>query len=277
MRRAFAIIVSLLTSTVAFQGEKQVSRALRAAFPHFSSPSDTSNQGLSRRQVGELAFAAAGLGITYIGTRENDPLDYGLWGILPVGTYKKKKTIREEIVPGQIWTLDQKFGILNVQVPLRMTVIKLSSGGLFVYNPVAATPEMISLVQELVDQYGPIKHIVVGSVALEHKAYAGVFARKFAAAKDAQVWLQPGQYSFPTNLPNSFLGFPVGRTNTMPKSIDEAPEDWKPDLDFDILGPLISRDGAFGETVIFHNPTKTLVVTDTAVQVTDEVVSMHLY
>ena len=76
---------------------------------------------VSRRQAAELAFAAIGLGTTYLGTRESTPQDYGLWGILPVGTYKQKKTIRETIVPDQIWTFDQKFGILDVQVPLRMT------------------------------------------------------------------------------------------------------------------------------------------------------------
>ncbi len=217
-------------------------------------------------------MAATGLGVSFAGTREVDPTDYGLWGILPVGTYKKKPTIRQTIVENQLWTFDQKFGILNVQVPLRMTILKLRTGGLFVYDPIAATPQCLQLVQELVDQYGPVKHIAVGSVALEHKAYAGVFAQKFP---QAQVWLQPGQYSFPVNLPDAFLGFPLKRTRFMPKSIDEAPEDWKPDLDFLTLGPLISRDGAFGETVFFHKPTKTLLVTDTCLEVSEDVPEIY--
>lgn len=213
-----------------------------------STSSDDEEAGtLSRRQAGELAFAATGLGISFLGTREIDPTDYGLWGILPVGTYKRKKTIRETIVPGQLWTLDQKFGILNVQVPLRMTLCKLSSGGLLVYNPIAATQECLGLVNEIAKEHGPVKHIVVGSVALEHKAYAGVFAQKFP---DAKVFLTPGQYSVPVNLPISFLGFPAKRTFSMPKSIDEAPDAWKNDFNLAILGPIISRDGAFGETVL---------------------------
>lgn len=228
--------------------------------------------GLSRRQFGELGFAAAGTGISYLGTREGDPEDYGLWGILPVGTYKKKKTIREEIVKDTIWTMDQKFGILDVQVPLRMVIIKLSTGGLFVYNPIAATKEMLTLLDEIVEKHGLVKHIAVGSVALEHKVYAGVFARK---CPEATVWLQPGQYSFPVNLPDSFLGFPPGRTKHIPKSIDEAPKEWKGDLDFAVLGPIISRDGAFGETVFFHKPTNTLLCTDTCLQATDEVPKIY--
>lgn len=37
------------------------------------------------------------------------------------------------------------------------------------------------------------------------------------------------------------------------------------------MGPVISRDGAFGETVFFHKDTKTLLCTDTVVEVTDDV------
>jgi hypothetical protein len=212
------------------------------------------------------------LGICFLGTRENDPTEYGLWGILPVGTYKKKKTVKETIVDGQVWTFEQKFGILDVQVPLRMTVIKLSGGGLFVYNPIAATKECLSFVQELVEKYGPVKYIALGSVALEHKAYAGVFAQKFPTAK---IFVQPGQYSFPSDLPISLLGFPQGRTFTLPSSPVDAPEDLTKDFDFLTLGPFISRDGAFGETVFFHKATKTLLVTDTVVEVSEEVPKIY--
>jgi Domain of unknown function (DUF4336) len=236
--------------------------------PSTSLDSSVGREGLSRRQFGELTVATLGLGVSYVGTRESDPTDYGLWGILPIGTYKQKKTIRQTVVDGQVWTFDQKFGILNVQVPLRMTIIKLSSGGLFVYNPVAATQECLGLVQELVDKYGPVKHIALGSVAIEHKVYSGVFAQKFPSA---QVWVQPGQYSFPSNLPDTFLGFPAGRTRPIPASNAEAPEEWTKDFDFLTLGPIISKDGAFGETVFFHKATKTLLVTDTVLEVSDEV------
>ena len=148
-----------------------------------------------------------------------------------------------------------------------MTVIKLSDGGLFVYDPIAATPELLSYMKDLEKKYGPVKHIVLGSVAVEHKVYAGVFAQKFPKAK---VWVQPGQYAFPQNLPVPLLGFPADRTNVIPPSKEEAPSDWK-DFEFRTLGPLISKDGAFGETVFFHKSTKTLLVTDTVVEVTDSV------
>lgn len=226
------------------------------------------SSGLSRRQIGELSVAGVGLGASFVGTREIEATDYGLWGVLPVGTYKSKKTIRDEIVPGTIWTFDQKFGILNVQVPLRMTVIKLREGGLFVYNPVAATPECIDLLKDLTREHGTVKHIVVGSVALEHKVYAGVLAQKFSRA---QVWLTPGQYSFPVDLPNPFLGFPASRTKLVPQRAEDAPEEWRENFDFLTLGPFRSRDGAFAETVFRHKASKTLIVTDTVLEVTEDV------
>ena len=129
----------------------------------------STNPQLSRRQIGELSIATLGLTTSYLGTRERTPQDYGLWGILPVGPYKRKKTIMETIVPDKVWTFDQKFGILNVQVPLRMTVIKLEGGGLFVYDPIAATRELLGYMRELEKVHGPVKHIVLGSVAIEHR------------------------------------------------------------------------------------------------------------
>jgi hypothetical protein len=242
--------------------------SLSNSHPLWSSSDEGSGEGLTRRQLGELTVAGIGLGISFFGTREVKPTDYGLWGVLPVGTYKSKKTISKEIVPGKIWTFDQKFGILNVQVPLRMTVVKLSGGGLFVYNPVAATPECLDMLKELVNKHGPLKHIVVGSVALEHKVYAGVLAQKFPKA---QVWLTPGQYSFPVNLPSSFLGFPPSRTRLVPQRPEDAPPEWNTDFDFLTLGPFKSRDGAFAETVFRHKESKTLIVTDTVLEVTEEV------
>ncbi|KAH8097708.1 DUF4336-containing protein [Aureococcus anophagefferens] len=60
-------------------------------------------------------------------------------------------------------------GIYYVHVPIRMTVVKLRRGGLFVYAPVAATDECLALLKELTDAHGPVKHIVLPSVAVEHK------------------------------------------------------------------------------------------------------------
>ena len=264
-----AVLCATLSTSAAFSTPRQQKSTHIFSTKLFSTgmPDEPPAESLpTRRQTIELAVAALGLGTSFAATRENKPTDYGLWGVLPIGPYKTKQTIIEEVVPNKIWTLDQKFGILNVQVPVRMTVIKLSTGGLFVYDPIAATPECVSFMRDLEKEHGPVKHIVLGSVAIEHKVYAGVFAQKF---KEASVWLQGGQYSFPSDLPNSFLGYPAGRTKPIPEKGD-APAEWN-DFSFETLGPIVSRDGAFGETVFFHKDTNTLLCTDTVVEVTDEV------
>lgn len=65
--------------------------------PSKSSTKISSKSELDRRQFNEIAFAATGIGVSFLGTRENNKEDYGLWGILPIGPYKRKKTIMEEI------------------------------------------------------------------------------------------------------------------------------------------------------------------------------------
>lgn len=94
----------------------------------------------------------------------------------------------------QVWTFDQLQGVLYVIVPVRMTVIKLENtpgGGLFVYAPVAPTGECMSMMRELEAEHGPVRHIVLGTLGLEHKVFAGPFAQRFS---QAQVWFTPGQY-----------------------------------------------------------------------------------
>ena len=46
-----------------------------------------------------------------------------------------------QAVPDTIWTFEQEqtFALTNVSTVVRMTVVKLKSGGLFVYAPIAPT------------------------------------------------------------------------------------------------------------------------------------------
>jgi Domain of unknown function (DUF4336) len=332
--------LAVIPTNVAIQQQQQQSRSnlktpitLYAASKKSTIRYDNNNnndeqvqQQLSRRQIFELCIATIGLGGSYIGTREVKDTDYGLWGILPVGTYKSKPTIMETIVPNTIWTMDQKFGILNVQVPLRMTIIKLKLPTsstfhqqqqprvssrfnipsqyrydnddkycLLIYNPIAPTPQCVSMIKQIeYEQQCHVRHIVVGSVALEHKVYASNMGQKF---RYTTIWLTPGQYAFPFNLPEvPYLGFPTGnRTKIIPytnagsssnnnrindnnehNSIYDWPGYWDTnEIRSDILGPIISRDGAFGETVLYHRPTQTLIVTDTCIQITEDIPKIY--
>ena len=87
------------------------------------------------------------------------------WLPVPIYPYGQRRTLRQEIIPDQLWTFDQIQGIFYVVVPIRMTVVKLEAGGLLVYAPVAPTPECLRLMQELVDCHGEVKYIILPTVS----------------------------------------------------------------------------------------------------------------
>ena len=85
---------------------------------------------------------------------------------LPVGPFFSRATVRTELVPGSIWGFEQPQTLANVTVNIRMTVVRLASGGLFVYAPVAPSRECLRLLAEL---GGDVEIIVLPTFAVEHK------------------------------------------------------------------------------------------------------------
>jgi hypothetical protein len=185
------------------------------------------------------------------------------WPAVPLYPYGRRRTLRQEVLKGTIWTFEQIQGILYVIVPIRMTVVKLEEGGLFVYAPIAPTLECIRLVRELVAQHGDIKYIILPTVSgIEHKVFIGPFARHFP---NAHVFVAPNQWSFPLNLPLSWLGFPGQRTHILPQNSAEAP--FADQFDYAILGPIHLGLGAFEEVAFFHRRSRSLLVTDSVLSV----------
>jgi hypothetical protein len=188
------------------------------------------------------------------------------WYLVPIYPYNQKRTIRREVVKDWIWTFEQVQGIFYVVVPIRMTVIRLEKGGLLVYAPVAPTPECIRLIQELVAQYGEVKYIILPTISgLEHKVSVGPFARHFPIA---QIFVAPNQWSFPVNLPLSWLGFPKERTQILPSDSSKTP--FFDEFDYAILGPIDLRLGLFGEVAFFHRRSQTLLVTDLVISLPEK-------
>ncbi len=188
------------------------------------------------------------------------------WYLVPLYPYNKRRTLRQEVVKDTIWTFDQMQGILYVVVPIRMTIVKLAAGGLLVYAPVAPTAECLQLVNELVEQHGEVKYIILPTVSgLEHKVFVGPFARYFPTA---QVFIAPGQWSFPLNLPLSWLGFPIERTQILPEYSCNAP--FGDEFEYAILGPIDLGLGKFAEVALYHPRSRTLLVTDSIVSVPDD-------
>ncbi len=188
------------------------------------------------------------------------------WPVVPLYPYGKRRTIRKEVVKDTIWTFDQMQGVFYVVVPIRMTVVKLENGGLLVYAPVAPTKECIRLVNELVAEHGEVTYIILPTISgIEHKVFVGPFARYFPTA---QIFVAPEQWSFPVNLPLSWLGLPSKRTQILPADTQKTP--FADEFDYEILGPIDLGPGKFAEVAFFHRRSHTLLLTDTIVSVPAE-------
>ncbi|MBD2196717.1 MULTISPECIES: DUF4336 domain-containing protein [Calothrix] len=197
-----------------------------------------------------------------------DPHDFSwfYWFTLPIYPFGNRRTIGKEVVKDTVWTFDQIQGIFYVVVPIRMTVVKLEAGGLLVYAPVAPTAECIRLVNELVAEHGEVKYIILPTISgLEHKVFVGPFARCFP---QAQVFVAPSQWSFPVNLPLSWLGLPAKRTQILPADSQKTP--FADEFDYAILGPIHLGPGKFAEVAFFHKRSHTLLLTDTILSVPEE-------
>ena len=191
---------------------------------------------------------------------------WSFWPLVPIYPYRKRRTIRREIVLDRVWTFEQVQGIFYVVVPIRMTVVRLDEGGLLVYSPVAPTGECLSLLQELIDRYGEVKYIILSTISgVEHKVFVAPFARK---CPQARVFVAPDQWSYPIDLPLSWLGFPKERTFVLPENSKDTP--FGDQFDYAVLKTLDLKTGYFTEVAFFDRTSKSLLVTDSIVSIPAE-------
>jgi len=180
------------------------------------------------------------------------------WPLLPLYPYGRKRTIFRELVPNQIWSFEQLQGIYYVAVPVRLLVVRVKNE-LMIINPLPPTEELLNDIDVLVKRFGPVKTIVLPTASgLEHKIALPALARAFP---DSKIWVCPGQWSFPFQLPFDWLGIPSKRTNIL--LADGFPHsDY---CDWISLGPIDIGLGRFQEISCFHKPSKSLLVTDALV------------
>ncbi|MGG6267969.1 DUF4336 domain-containing protein [Leptolyngbya sp. AN03gr2] len=183
------------------------------------------------------------------------------WFTVPIYPYSQRHTIRREVVKDSVWVFEQLQGIFYVVTPIRMTVVKLDTGGLLVYAPVAPTGECLRLLNEIVSVHGDVQYIILPTTSgLEHKAFVPPFARKFP---NAQIYIAPDQWSYPVNLPLSWLGFPKDRTHLL----DGRSIPFGDQFEYAKLGPIRLGLGPFEEIALFDRRSKTLLVTDSVLSV----------
>ncbi|TQD69657.1 hypothetical protein C1H46_044809 [Malus baccata] len=175
----------------------------------------------------------------------------------PLGPFLNRSTTRTEAVKGCIWLFEQEqaLGFSSVSTNIRMTVIKLKSGGLWVHAPIAPTKECIQLLKEL---GAPVEYIVLPTFAYEHKIFVGPFSREFPRA---QVWVAPRQWSWPLNLPLEFFG--IFRAKTLKDEDFSTP--WADEIEQKVLSSPEVGIGPYVEVAFYHKRSRTLLVTDAVI------------
>lgn len=179
----------------------------------------------------------------------------------PLGPFLERRTVRKEVDKGRIWIFEQEqaLGFSSVTTNIRMTVIKLKSGGLWVHAPIGPTRECIQLLNEL---EAPVEYIVLPTFAYEHKIFVGPFSRKFPRA---QVWVAPRQWSWPLNLPLEFFGIFKARVLQ-----DTASTPWADEIDLKVLSSPEVGIGPYVEVAFYHRASRTLLVTDAVIYVPEK-------
>jgi hypothetical protein len=141
-----------------------------------------------------------------------------------------------------VWIVDSgPIHVLGMPLPVRMTVIRLSGGDLWLHSP---TPFNDSLKREL-EQLGRIRHLVAPNVA--HWSFLQDWQR---ACPDAETWAAP-ELRERTQVKKAGLRLDRDLGDT-------ASDAWAGEIEQAVVpGGL-----GFREVDFFHKPTRTLVLTD---------------
>ena len=184
------------------------------------------------------------------------------------------------------YALEQLLAFQNVTATIRTNIIKLDDGGLWVCNPLWPTEEYCALLDEL----GVVKHVVLASNALEHKAAMKQFLSKYPNVED--VFISPGQYSVfgecgivtddmdkeqvdtIVKKASKTMGYRVDgilpvkvqqQEETQSKPANMFPS-WSDAFDFEVLClQLEGNAGPVSEVALFHKSSMSLIVTDAVI------------
>lgn len=144
------------------------------------------------------------------------------------------------VVDGPIIHMNFPLGV-KIPFPTRMVVIKLPSGGLFLWSPIEWNDDLEGQLKEL----GPVRHLV--SPNKLHYAYIADYKKRFP---EAHAWASPGvdDRALQQNIDTAF-----------DRDLDdEVPGDWEGAID-----RLVFRGSRFLEEVVFfHRPSRTLLLAD---------------
>ena len=141
-----------------------------------------------------------------------------------------------EKISDNIWVHNDAMSLLGMHLPLRMTIVKLSSGSLWVHSPTALSTELKQVVEEL----GPVQFLV-------------------EASNGHMNWLVDWQQAYPDAV--SFVSMGVARKLKLTGHhlLDETSENiW----DEDLVRIYTAGVPFFNESVFLHKTSKSLIVSD---------------
>ncbi|MCL6417635.1 DUF4336 domain-containing protein [Aestuariirhabdus sp. Z084] len=135
-----------------------------------------------------------------------------------------------------LWIHDDIMSLLGVPLRVRMTIVRLSSGGLWVHSPTRLLPELASEVESL----GAVEYLV-------------------GPNNGHNLWLDEWHQAYPEAALYVSPGIPAKIRSNQYRLLGASPVlAWKKDLE------QVHIQGApfFDETVFFHPRTGSLIVTD---------------
>jgi len=144
-----------------------------------------------------------------------------------------------------IWVHDDSMKLAGTKLRLRMTVVKLSDGSLWVHSATALSPEL----KQEIDQLGEVKHIVAASNA--HNTWLQDWCEAYP---DAEAYVSAG-------IPRKV---PLSNYHILRDGLENV---WEKDLSWEFM-PAVPM---FNETVFFHKKTQSLIVTDLIQNYPDDV------
>ena len=153
---------------------------------------------------------------------------------------------RLKSVADSVWIVDaQPIKAGGLLLPVRMTVVKLSGGGLLLYSPVRYKPGL----QGEIESLGPIRHIVAPNVG--HWMFVRDWQR---ACPDAATWAVPElRHRAQVRAAGMRIDHDLGPV---------APDEWRNEID-----QVLVQSSFFTEVDMLHRASRTLMVADLVLNV----------
>ena len=136
----------------------------------------------------------------------------------------------------QIWAHEDAMTLAGLQLGLRMTIVKLQDGRLWLHSPTKLSPEL----KQSIDELGEVAFIV-------------------GAGNGNNIWLSTWENAYPDAELYVSDGIPGKVQLKNPKLISAAKREIWP---ADFLQATMPEVPLLDETVFLHQPSKSLIVTD---------------